>query len=76
MTRRYHGQRKEDVFEAICRLGEVFNTPPTQKQIAEDLNLPQPFISHLMMQLEGEGRIRWLTRYTYTVTDSDWQPPE
>ncbi len=76
MAKRRYGKRKEDVFEAICLLGEELSTPPTQKQIADHLGLPAPFISHLMMQLELEGRIQWLSRYTYTVTDSEWQAPD
>jgi predicted transcriptional regulator len=76
MPRRYHGQRKEDVFEAICRLGETLSTPPTQRQIADDLGLPPQYVSLLMMQLELEGRIEWLTRYTYRVIDAEWQSPE
>jgi len=76
MSRRY-GKRKEDVFAAICALGEEFNTPPTQKQIAKHLGIPQSYVSQLMFRLEQEGRIKFLTRYTYTVTDSSWEaPPE
>lgn len=75
MSKRRYGKRKEQVFAAICRLGEEFNTPPTQQQIADHLQMSPQYVSILMMQLELEGRIHWLTRYTYSVTQSDWQPP-
>jgi len=74
MSRRY-GKRKEDVFAAICLLAEESSTPPTQAQIAAHLNMAQQYVSQLMQDLESEGRIRWLSRYTYTVVESTWEAP-
>lgn len=75
MNSRY-GKHKERVFEAICRLGETQSTPPTQQQIADDLGLSQPAVSIAMMLLETEGRIHWLSRYTYQVIHAEWQAPD
>ncbi len=76
MSKRRYGKHLDAVYESICRLGETLSTPPTQRQIADDLDLPPQTVSLMMILLAEQGRIEWLTRYTYRVIHSEWQAPD
>jgi DNA-binding MarR family transcriptional regulator len=68
--------RADDVFDVICLYAlENQGSTPTAAYIADQLGLSQQRVSYLMMRLELEGRITWLTRYTYKVDNSSWDPP-
>ena len=68
--------RADDVFEVIRRYAETYpGSTPSQKQIAEELGLSQQRVGYLMMRLELVGKIAWLTRQSYYVPRSAWEPP-
>jgi predicted transcriptional regulator len=69
-------RRVDDVLRVICLYAqENPGGAPTTRQIARELNLSQQRVSYLMMRLERLGRITWLTRYTYRINQSVWEPP-
>ena len=68
--------RADDVLTSIC-IYALANSgaAPNTRQLAEMLNVSQQRVSYLMMRLELSRRITWITRYTYKVNDSVWDPP-
>jgi DNA-binding GntR family transcriptional regulator len=69
--------RKDDVFDVIVQYAEAYpGSTPTQQQIAEELTLSQQRVNYLMMRLEIEGRIKYISRHTYYVPRSAWEPPD
>lgn len=73
--RRRH-TRADDVFEVIARYAETYpGSTPSQQQIADELGLSQQRVGYLMMRLELQGRIAYLTQKSYYVPRSAWEPP-
>ena len=74
-TKKARRTRADDAFDAICRYAVKNQCLPTTRQIAVMIGVCQQRASHLMMVLENQGRIEWLTRHTYRVKNSIWKPP-
>lgn len=75
-TKKRRRTRADDVFDTICAYAYENQgvTPPAQI-VADALGLSQQRVNYLMMRLELAGRITWLTRHSYKVNDSSWEPP-
>jgi hypothetical protein len=68
--------RADDVLTAICIYAQLNSgATPNARQVAGMLNVSHQRVSYLMMRLELARRITWITRYTYKVNDSVWDPP-
>jgi DNA-binding MarR family transcriptional regulator len=75
MRRKRLGDGADKVFDAICLLAQELGTPPPQQMLADHLGVSQQYISSMMYRLEADRRIRWITRYYYSVDRSRWEPP-
>jgi len=68
--------RADDVMDAICMYAlENAGITPSSVEVAGQLDLSQQRVNYLMMRLALEGRIEWVSKQKYKVTDSTWEPP-
>lgn len=68
--------RADEAYEFICRYAlENQGSTPTTEQIGDELGVSKQRASYLMLRLAADRKITWLTRYTYKVERSTWDPP-
>lgn len=68
--------RRLDALRVICDYARDNNgITPTTRELAGQLNVSQTRVMGLLGELEDDGYIEFVTRYSYKVLRSVWEPP-
>lgn len=68
--------RRLDALRLICEYAQDNNgITPTTRNLAKLLNVSQTRVVTLLGELEDDGYIEFVSRYTYKVLRSMWEPP-
>ena len=68
--------RRLDALRVICEYARDNNgITPTTRHLAKMLSISQTRVVALLGELEDDGHIEFVSRYTYKVLRSIWEPP-